>query len=184
MLYFTSDFHLGHANIIKFCNRPFSSVEEMDKVITDNFLTTVKSGDKVYFLGDLSMRREIALDFLTKVPKNIEFHFILGNHDSKFPATELQKYCRSVSQYKNIQEQGKSIFLCHYPMYTWPSSHYGSWMCFGHHHWDTRNIFYGKMMNVSADANNFKLVSFDEVVSFMKTRENNWDYIKDRKKVD
>jgi calcineurin-like phosphoesterase family protein len=181
MKYFTSDFHLGHANIIKFCNRPFSSVEEMDETITDNFLKTVKPGDIVYFLGDLAMNREPALKFLAKIPENVQFHFIYGNHDMKLPEY-FKQYCDTVSQYKNIQEKGKDIFLCHYPMYTWPSSHYGSWMCFGHHHWDTRNIFYGKMMNVSVDANNFKLVSFDEVVSFMETRENNWDYIKDRVK--
>jgi calcineurin-like phosphoesterase family protein len=180
MIYFGSDFHLSHANIIKYCNRPFSSVEENDEVITDNILSVLKPGDRFYFLGDMAFNREAITKFFKKFPHNIEFHFILGNHD-KVSNRELMEYCQSVNQYKMVQEKGKEIFLCHYPMYTWNKSHFGSYMLFGHHHWDTRNIFYGKMMNVCVDANNFKPVSFDEVVAFMDKRENNWDYIKDRK---
>lgn len=45
MIYFTSDLHLGHANIIRHCNRPFSSVEEMDDALIDNWNAKVTNAD-------------------------------------------------------------------------------------------------------------------------------------------
>jgi calcineurin-like phosphoesterase family protein len=31
----TADFHLGHANIIRYCSRPFATVDEMDQAILE-----------------------------------------------------------------------------------------------------------------------------------------------------
>ena len=58
MIYFTSDLHLGHANIIRHCNRPFSSVEEMDETLIRNWAKRVKANDTVYVLGDLMFRNQ------------------------------------------------------------------------------------------------------------------------------
>ena len=44
-IYFTSDIHANHANIIKYCNRPFKDVEEMNRVLFDNINKTI--GDKI-----------------------------------------------------------------------------------------------------------------------------------------
>jgi calcineurin-like phosphoesterase family protein len=52
MDWFSSDWHLGHENIIRICDRPFSSVEEMDKTIMGNMLSVMKRKDTLYFLGD------------------------------------------------------------------------------------------------------------------------------------
>ena len=46
--YFTADLHFGHANIIKFCNRPFKSVEDMDKTLIRNWNETVQPDDEIY----------------------------------------------------------------------------------------------------------------------------------------
>ena len=51
MIYFTADHHFGHENVIKHCNRPFSSAEEMDTVLTSNWNSTVKSDDDIYTLA-------------------------------------------------------------------------------------------------------------------------------------
>jgi calcineurin-like phosphoesterase family protein len=51
-IWFTADFHFGHNNIIRYCNRPFRSVEEMDQTILDRLNASVKANDILYFLGD------------------------------------------------------------------------------------------------------------------------------------
>jgi len=50
-IWFTADFHFGHSNIIRYCNRPFLSVEEMDRTILDRLNASVKANDILYFLG-------------------------------------------------------------------------------------------------------------------------------------
>lgn len=54
MIYFTSDLHFGHRNVIRFDNRPFSSVEEMDAALIERWNQKVSNEDAVYVLGDLS----------------------------------------------------------------------------------------------------------------------------------
>ena len=56
MNYFTSDLHLGHRNIIRLCNRPFATIEEMDETLIRNWNAKVTNGDTVYILGDLLFR--------------------------------------------------------------------------------------------------------------------------------
>lgn len=56
MNYYISDLHLGHYNILKMCNRPFETVEEMQGKITENWNNVVKNDDHVYVLGDLFYR--------------------------------------------------------------------------------------------------------------------------------
>ena len=50
--WFTADFHFGHANIIRYCSRPFATVEEMDQTIVERLNASVKPNDVLYFLGD------------------------------------------------------------------------------------------------------------------------------------
>ena len=57
MIFFTSDLHLGHENCIRLCNRPFSSIEEMDETLIENWNHKVTGKDTVYILGDLIYRR-------------------------------------------------------------------------------------------------------------------------------
>jgi calcineurin-like phosphoesterase family protein len=54
MIYFSADWHLGHKNIIKYCNRPFKTVEDMDSTIWINAYKVLKPNDVLYYLGDLT----------------------------------------------------------------------------------------------------------------------------------
>ena len=176
--WFSSDFHLSHYNLMKFLNRPFSSVEEMNATIIDNFYSQVKPGDQVYFLGDLSWNRKIAIDFLSKLPKNIHFHFIPGNHDKKlFKESVIRPYVDSYSWIKDIKVNGQKITLCHYLMLSWNCSHWNAYLLHGHHHKDVSNIAVGKVMNVCVDLHDFKMVEFEEVKEYMKNKKNNWNYV-------
>lgn len=58
MIYFTSDLHLGHKNIIKLCDRPFASLEEMDETLIANWNQVVTNGDTIYIVGDLMFRTQ------------------------------------------------------------------------------------------------------------------------------
>ena len=58
MIFFTSDLHLGHENCIRLCNRPFSSIEEMDETLIENWNYKVTGKDTVYILGDLIYRSQ------------------------------------------------------------------------------------------------------------------------------
>ncbi len=53
--WFTSDFHLGHFNIIRYCNRPFADTQEMNEAIVERMNASVKPNDVLYFLGDFCM---------------------------------------------------------------------------------------------------------------------------------
>jgi calcineurin-like phosphoesterase family protein len=75
--WYTADLHLGHTNIIKYCNRPFGSTDDMDSVIINNWNSRVKIGDVVYHVGD----------FCFKTPEqyigrlNGKITLIRGSHD-------------------------------------------------------------------------------------------------------
>ena len=54
--YYISDLHLLHENVLRFDNRPFESIKEMQETIVNNWNRKVTNGDTVYILGDVSMR--------------------------------------------------------------------------------------------------------------------------------
>ncbi|MHA1679084.1 MAG: metallophosphoesterase [Promethearchaeota archaeon] len=179
-IYFTSDWHLFHKNIIKYSNRPFKDVEFMNASLLKMFYSKVKEGDIVYFLGDFAFnsrsRENGIVSILKEITEFVEFHFILGNHDHNSKHI-YEKYCASVSNLKEIKIEGKYITLCHYAMHTFNYSHFNSWQLYGHHHYNSNVKITGKRFNVSVDANNFQMISFQELKKIMERRNNNWDYI-------
>lgn len=82
MIYFIADTHFNHENIIKYCNRPFRDVEEMNEVIINNWNSVVSKYDTIYHLGDV---RFGSSDELRKIVKGLNGKKILvrGNHDYK-----------------------------------------------------------------------------------------------------
>ena len=80
MVYFYSDPHFGHQNIIKYTNRPFKTVEEMDKKLIDNWNSIVNKDDKVFVLGDFCFgKKERVKQVVSKL--NGMIVLIMGNHD-------------------------------------------------------------------------------------------------------
>ncbi len=93
--FFTSDLHFGHANIIKYANRPFSSVREMDSELINRWNAKVTNSDVVWILGDFAFLNEDALVDVASWLDG-EKHVIWGNHDKVFRSRkvrdELAKY--------------------------------------------------------------------------------------------
>lgn len=78
--YWTADLHLGHANISKYSGRPFTSVEEMNRAIIDNWNETVTPEDEVWVLGDFAMGRIADTLFLARELAGNKT-LVPGNHD-------------------------------------------------------------------------------------------------------
>jgi len=165
MIYFTADLHLFHNNIIKYCNRPFKTVSEMNDAIIDNWNNIVKNkSDIVYILGDLSFAHpqftEEALNKLTG--RKI---LIKGNHDRNCISLAHRFIC--IENYFEINHCGIPIIMFHYPLETWNKSHRGSIHLHGHTHnlVDLFHPTYKKnRFNVGVDVNNFKPLSLDQIM--------------------
>jgi len=174
MNWFTADFHLGHKNIIKYCNRPFDSVKEMDDHILDVLEKMTNPGDTLYFLGDLTFRWKIAVMFFKRF-SYLEIHYIRGNHDSRKVLNQALKNCASISQIKDIKIEGQPITLCHYAMRIWNKSHFNAWQLYGHSHGRLKPI--GKQYDIGVDNNQFMPRSFGEIKEIMKAQTDNINYI-------
>jgi len=185
MIWFTSDFHLGHENIIKYCDRPFANAKEMDKTILDNFFSMVKKGDTVFFLGDLSFHEDVIKSTLMAIAMaGIDFNVIVGNHDNADAIARFSyhQFKKNVYSMLDTEIEGQPITLCHYPMLTFNRSHYGAWQMYGHHHNGGfhKNIppaVMGKKINVGVDIWNFKPISWENVKLWMAGQPDNFDLI-------
>jgi len=130
MIYFTSDTHWGHANILEYDQRPFATIAEHDEALVQYWNETVKPGDVVYHLGDVAWRQSAEeIDRLLHRLHGTKI-LITGNHDS----TKVTKSPRwsHVTPYHEAKRQGQLICLFHYRMTVWNRSHHGSWALHGH----------------------------------------------------
>lgn len=175
MIWFSSDWHLSHQNIMKYCKRPFASTEDMNLHILSNVFYAIKPGEQLYFLGDLAWDFETAAKALGYMSDHgIKFIWIKGNHDYKCTDRELP-------QILDIEIEKQKITLCHYPMISWHCSHHGAWQLYGHHHSGIPDYFRGKLVNVSVDVNNFKPVPFNDIGHFMNHRSNTWNLLSEHR---
>ncbi len=78
-VWFTSDHHFGHANIIKYCNRPYNSVAHMNALMETAWNSVVEPGDTVYYLGDFAMQPNMVTEILPRL--NGTKILVAGNHD-------------------------------------------------------------------------------------------------------
>lgn len=171
-VWFLSDTHFRHANIIKYDNLLFKDIDEHDEVIINNYNSAVNPSDFVFFLGDFCMGNvDNARRIYNRLSGNITF--IRGNHDkpleqlckasnkSIFDLIELSVYDDS------LDRKWQSITLCHYPIAEWNKGHYGAWHLYGHTHgnsWYDREM-QGKLKcrNVGVNCLDFKPISYDEL---------------------
>jgi len=159
-IWFTSDTHFGHENIIKYCNRPFKTIREMDDALISNWNECVKPDDIVWHLGDFAMMRN---------PENIlrrlngHINLVYGNHDSKNRGTyETSPHLNSSQDVKLLRIGSVTIWLSHYAHARWPHAHHGALHLFGHSHGNFQGL--GRSMDVGVDPLGFYPIHFDAVV--------------------
>ena len=166
-VWFTSDTHFNHGNIIRYSARPFNSTEEMDRVLIDNINNSVQANDILYHLGDFAWSRGLtAKEFINQAQSyrnsiNCKtIHLITGNHDPRYSDGRVKKefaeIFNSACELKNIRfminDEKHSAMLCHYCMTVWDSSHYGRWHLYGHSHYTLADNPNSLSMDVGVDA--------------------------------
>ena len=170
VIFFTADLHLGHKNIIKHCDRPFSSVEEMDEHIITIWNSIIGSNDNVYIIGDLIFRSNVAPQSYLNSLRGKK-HLILGNHDTAWiKKVEMSKHFASVERLAEISDGQHKIALCHYPLLSWNHMAKGSYMIHGHIHNNREAQYFPllrqmpNLLNAGVDINGFRPVKLDELI--------------------
>lgn len=184
--WFTADTHFGHVGkgghgIIDLCQRPFSSIEEMDDAITENWNSRVDPGDIVYHLGDFAFTSDISILSYYFNRLNGHIVWIVGNHDlivqdkngnlSQKKCAEIQKHIKKITRIENlfrisVRETGEGnaynqkIVMCHYPLESWRSKQFGAWQLHGHQH---GTMPQSQGLDVGVDNAKYMPTSYDEV---------------------
>ena len=172
MVYFTSDLHLGHKGIISLCNRPFSSVDEMDDALIRGWNKRVKVADTVYIIGDLIWNKEKTVEYLSELSGHKVL--ITGNHDKDWlKLCDADACFEQISPYLETSLNCHPITFCHYPMLEWHNSRKkGStklgYMIHGHIHNKREGLYevlckQEHILNAGVDINNYVPVTFEEL---------------------
>lgn len=164
-IWFTSDEHYGHENIIKFCNRPFKSTEEMKETMIRNHNAVVKPGDRVYHLGDMFWRTTSDDEALSIIHRlNGQPFYIRGNHEELIHRSQaVRQSFVWVRDSENLKIFGyPNIWLSHYAHRVWNGSHKGAYHLYGHTHAAMPED--GSLsFDVGVDAQNFYPISLEAV---------------------
>ncbi|RTK92210.1 MAG: hypothetical protein EKK61_05750 [Rickettsiales bacterium] len=184
MIYFTSDLHFFHKNILKFTKRPFENLEEMHESIIENWNSIITNSDTVYHLGDLHFEySNSTIDEFLKIMGRLngKIFFIKGNHDREITFKLLKetypKFDYINSPYYELKVKNyckEKIVLCHYPITFWNGGDRGSIHLHGHTH-NCFNPEEGRILDVGYDSLYEKFgmlrpISLEEVIEYMETR--------------
>ena len=178
-IYFTSDTHFGHANIIKYSNRPFADVDEMNEAMIKRWNARVQPNDSIYHLGDFAfMQAEEILRLLDRL--NGKKHFIWGNHDKVIQrSSAIQRkfvWCKDYHEMSlpddSCRGGVRKIVLFHFPIISWNKMHHGAWHLHGHCHHNLRYPFVGRILDAGVDGFNYSPISLEEVRAKMDAVKN------------
>lgn len=184
-IFFLSDFHVGHKNVIKFDGRPFKDTDEMHAELIKRWNSVVGDNDIVYYLGDLAFcRDETTKWFIYSLRGKI--HYILGNHDKIKDISKLNRF-ESIHEYgteifikdddlKSTRGSGgyQQIILSHYAILSWNRAHYGSWHLHGHSHGSlmksNQDYYKRKVMDVGVNCIDYAPISYQGVKDIMNSK--------------
>jgi calcineurin-like phosphoesterase family protein len=177
-LWFTADWHINHISILKYCNRPFKYIYQMNEAIRNRINKVVMSNDYLFVLGDVTLGGyDIVEQFIESLNcKNI--YIQPGSHDSRWMEQFEQRaiyyetgdFCFTmlpplvsleIEEDGNKKEYPDVVVLSHYAMRVWDRSHYGSMQLYGHSHGKLGPI--GRQMDVGVDTNKFYPYSYEDV---------------------
>ena len=167
--WFTSDTHFCHENIIRFCNRPFRNVTEMDKELIQRWNETVPEDGVVFHLGDFCFGSPS--DWNNIISRlHGQIYLILGNHDMKQVGQGFMHRFALVAQQMTIRVGGQPVILNHNPFLCYGGSYRDTWQLFGHVHSGPLNRegkdierlvnLFPRQYDVGVDNNDYRPVPF------------------------
>ncbi len=158
--WFTADTHFGHANIIGYCDRPFTDVGEMDAEMIARWCARVKPGDDVFHLGDFALMSPAGEEvLLASLPGRKRL--IHGNHDTRIGRCRRMDW-EWVESYHEVELDGHLVVLSHYPLEEWNDCINGSFHLHGHSH-GTRPAPDIRRLDVGVDPRGFAPISWPEI---------------------
>ena len=184
-LWFMSDLHYNHENVIKFNRRPFENVKEMNWHIEQELINKVGPGDILFDMGDLFWKTdETTMKNVISLASPKEWYKILGNHDNynvyrKSYIGTLFTLLSDILEI-NVDHEGRNyrLTLCHYPMISWNGKARGTLMIHGHCH--------GNIDNINTESTDLRVdVGFDGLLakktgSFLISFEDILEYMKEK----
>lgn len=127
-IFYISDTHFGHKNILKYDNRPYFTVAEMDADLIKRWNNAVKPTDTVYHLGDFSWLKPAGESEILQRLNGTKI-LIRGNHDYK-PTAEWAE----VLPFAEIVDNGRHVILSHFPIASYKNMTHGYYHLYGHVH--------------------------------------------------
>ncbi len=174
MIYFTADLHFHHTNVINHADRPFSSAEEMNQALIDNWNQRVRTSDEVYILGDVTLK---GVSYANEILPRLHGrkYLIKGNHDRFADQESFDKSLFGwIKDYYELKYQKQRFVLFHYPIDSWNHFYRGSIHLHGHSHnfsdYNDRNVERGfRRIDVGVDANHMAPISIEEIRELFPT---------------
>ena len=170
-VFFTSDTHFYHSNIINFCGRPFKNVEVMNETLIANWNSVVGPDDIVFHLGDFCLGGSAEwTNILNRL--NGKIYLIVGNHDIKNLRQGYYSHFEHIAMQMHIEVGKQKIYLNHCPFLCYGGAYRDTWQLFGHVHTSKQNtgidaprlhMLFPTQYDVGVDNNNFTPVSFEQV---------------------
>ena len=158
-IWFTADTHFCHSNIIKYCKRPFGTVQEMDHTMIARWNTLVRPNDIVYHLGDFALA---SIPVMQEIRKSLNGRITLlkGNHDGSWARCSKIRFDRVLRSY-SPKFAGVQLHMAHrHDKYT--NNLEGSYILCGHVHDKWR--LQGNILNVGVDQWDFYPVHSQQVM--------------------
>ena len=181
-IFFTSDTHFGHSKIIDYCKRPFSSIEEHDKTLIQNWNNVVGQDDTVFHLGDFAYGNS---QFVSNIIKQLNGNIILikGNHDLRNMNPTLYNMFSDAVYQARILIDKQTVYLNHFPFLCFDHGDINlykdnySIQLFGHVHSgpltssedvNRLNILFPTQYDVGVDNNNYTPISWADIKNKIK----------------
>lgn len=186
-IFFCSDLHLGHHNVIQYDSRPFVDVDEMNNELVKRWNSVVEPDDIVFYLGDLSMGKSDVRSLVHELKGKI--HFVLGNHDKMKDIVKLGRFesihpygCEILVKDDDVLKSGKKgregfqhIVLSHYPILSWNKAHHGTFHLHGHCHGSMMinmpEYYNRKVIDVGVSCIDYTPISYTQVKEVMSKKQ-------------